>query len=211
VKNAFQHFPGVPAGLQERSRGSAERSPRVMFVLPRSALEGRQKGQVGSTRWVASDFWRPFRTRTLLRAWVRGLRSADPRLRSDGPCRGVFWSESATTFHKKLRPSATRARPGWPVRRVLAVVDPPVPTLRRHGLESSPPQHVPLPSPPPPLAFGGGWGRGTQAGRMCYDGTSVPLVCGRPVIPGAEVGGGKHKRDACATVEQASRLFADDR
>jgi len=46
VKNAFQHFPSVPAGLQERSRGSAERSPRVMFVLPRSALEGRQKGQV---------------------------------------------------------------------------------------------------------------------------------------------------------------------
>ena len=52
MKNAFQHFPGVPAGLQERSRGSAERSPWVMFVLPRSALEGRQKGQVGSTRWV---------------------------------------------------------------------------------------------------------------------------------------------------------------
>jgi len=31
------------------------------------------------------------------------------------------------------------------------------------------------------------------------------------VIPGEEVGGGEHKRDACATVEQASRLFADDR
>ena len=29
--------------------------------------------------------------------------------------------------------------------------------------------------------------------------------------PLAEVGGGEHKRDACATVEQASRLFADDR
>jgi len=57
----------------------------------------------------------------------------------------------------------------------------------------------------------GGWGRGTQAGRVCYGRTSVPLVCGRPVFPGAEVGGGEHKRDACATVEQTSRLFADDR
>ena len=58
----------------------------------------------------------------------------------------------------------TRARPGWPVRRVLVVVGSPVPTLRRHGLESSPPQDVPLPKSTPSLGLWRRLGAGNTSG-----------------------------------------------
>ena len=44
-----------------------------------------------------------------------------------------LWSLSVFC-QKPLPNSSQRSVPGWSVRRVLAVVDPPVPTLRRHGL-----------------------------------------------------------------------------
>jgi hypothetical protein len=62
------------------------------------------------------------------------------------------WSLSVFC-QKPLSNSFRRSVSGWPVRRVLAVVCSCEPTLRRHHLQSSPPQHVPRPSPPPPLAL----------------------------------------------------------
>ena len=59
VKNAFQHFPSVPAGLQERSRGSAERSPRVNVCLTAERPGGAREvsgriNTMGSLRFLAS-------------------------------------------------------------------------------------------------------------------------------------------------------------